>query len=103
MAEERRPAAGLEEMRRIAKLAHLELAPGELERVTAELERILAHVKQLEELSVDDVPPTAHVQIERIPLRADEPHAGLAHDLALREAPKVAEGGFAVPAFVDEG
>ncbi len=34
-------------------------------------------------------------------LRSDEPHAGLAHDEALRGAPRVAHGGFEVPTFVE--
>jgi aspartyl-tRNA(Asn)/glutamyl-tRNA(Gln) amidotransferase subunit C len=43
------------------------------------------------------------VQIERLPLREDEPAPSLPRDVALREAPRVQDGGFAVPAFVDEG
>lgn len=93
----------LAEMRRIAALAHLELSPDELARVTRDLGRILQYVAQLSELDVSGVPPTAHVQIERLPLRADVPHVSLPRELALREAPAVSQGGFAVPAFVDEG
>lgn len=97
------PAIGQEEMQRIAALANLELSSEELARVTGELARILQYVRQLSELDLSGVPPTAHVQIERLPLRPDEPHASLPRELALREAPAVSQGGFAVPAFVDEG
>jgi aspartyl-tRNA(Asn)/glutamyl-tRNA(Gln) amidotransferase subunit C len=87
----------------LARLAHLDFAPDEIERLTRDLERILGYVRQLEELDLRDVEPTAHVQLERLPLRADDPAPSLPRELALREAPRVAGDGFAVPAFVDEG
>jgi aspartyl-tRNA(Asn)/glutamyl-tRNA(Gln) amidotransferase subunit C len=92
-----------DEVIRIASLAHLELSKDELARMTTDLGSILAYVKQLEELDLGDVPPTAHVQIDRLPLRPDEAGPSLPQDVALREAPKANEGGFSVPAFVDEG
>jgi aspartyl-tRNA(Asn)/glutamyl-tRNA(Gln) amidotransferase subunit C len=91
------------EVERIAQLAHLALSAEETAKMTVELGHILAYVEQLEEVSIEGVEPTAHVQIDRLPLRPDEPTPSLAHDVALREAPRVSEGGFAVPAFVDEG
>jgi aspartyl-tRNA(Asn)/glutamyl-tRNA(Gln) amidotransferase subunit C len=97
------PPIGPDELRAIARLAHLSLAPEEEARMTRELGTILAYVQELQELDVTGVPPTAHVQIERLPLRDDEPGESLPRELALREAPRVAMDGFAVPAFVDEG
>lgn len=93
----------VDEVTKIAALAHLDLGEGEAERMTRELARVLAYVRQLEEVDVSAVPPTAHVQIARLPLREDEPRPSLAHDLAMREAPSVSGDGFAVPAFVEEG
>ncbi len=92
-----------DEVRRIADLAHLDVSPDEIDRLTRELGNILAYVGQLEELDTHDVPPTAHVELDRLPLRADDPEPSLPRELALREAPRVASDGFAVPAFVDEG
>jgi aspartyl-tRNA(Asn)/glutamyl-tRNA(Gln) amidotransferase subunit C len=92
-----------EEVRRIAGLAHLALSTEETERMTRELGSILAYVRQLEAIDITGIPPTAHVQIERLPLRPDEIHPGLHHDLALSGAPRTSQDGFAVPAFVDEG
>jgi aspartyl-tRNA(Asn)/glutamyl-tRNA(Gln) amidotransferase subunit C len=91
------------EVRRIAGLARLDLAPEEVSRFTRELGAILSYVKQLDELDVTDVPPTAHIQLERLALRPDETESSLPREVALREAPRVAMEGFAVPAFVDEG
>jgi aspartyl-tRNA(Asn)/glutamyl-tRNA(Gln) amidotransferase subunit C len=92
-----------EEVRNIARLAHLDLTPEEHAQLTHDLVQILGYVRQLEQLEVDSVPPTAHVQLDRMPLREDLITQSLPRDLALREAPAVAHQGFAVPAFVDEG
>ena len=92
-----------EEVARISSLAHLELSSDERARMASELGSILAYVRQLEELDVSAVAPTAHVQMARAPLRADEQHASLPREAALREAPAIELDGFSVPAFVDEG
>lgn len=97
------PAIRRDEVLTIARLAHLDLTPDEIEHLTRDLGRILTYVRALERLDVSGIPPTAHVQIERLPLRPDDPAPSLPRDLALREAPAVEDGGFAVPAFVDEG
>jgi aspartyl-tRNA(Asn)/glutamyl-tRNA(Gln) amidotransferase subunit C len=91
------------EVRRIAGLAHLDLAPDDVERFTRDLGAILAYMKQLDEVDVTGVLPTAHIQLERLALRPDETESSLPREVALREAPRVAMEGFAVPAFVDEG
>lgn len=123
-----------DDVRRIARLAHLPVSDEEVARFTRELGEILAYVRQLEEVDVSAVPPTAHASFAMTPahphaahlpmpareslpdprtgkparidhhtLRADEPEQSLPRELALREAPRVAMDGFAVPAFVDEG
>lgn len=85
----------------VAKLASLSLSDAELDRFTGELARIVGHVEQLDALDTRDVPPTAHVQLDRMPWRADETRPGLSHDEALAQAPQVDADGFAVPAFVE--
>jgi aspartyl-tRNA(Asn)/glutamyl-tRNA(Gln) amidotransferase subunit C len=97
------PVIGEDEVRTIARLAHLDLPPDEIRRMTGELERILAYVRQLDELDLEGVPPTAHGELGSMPLRSDTTKNSLPHELALFEAPDVKEDGFAVPAFVDEG
>ena len=99
---ERSALLGEDDVRHVAKLARLELGDGEIARMTAELSAIVAYVRKLEEVDTAEVSPTAHVRIARVTLRADEPRPGLSHDEALAEAPRVAEDGFAVPAFVDD-
>jgi aspartyl-tRNA(Asn)/glutamyl-tRNA(Gln) amidotransferase subunit C len=86
----------------VARLARLDLAPGEIGPMAAELSAIVKYVQKLSELDTRDVAPTTQVHVDRLPLRSDEPRASLPHDEALAEAPRTAHDGFAVPGFVDE-
>lgn len=86
----------------VARLARLELAPAEVEKLQEDLGKILGYVGELAQLSIDGVPETAHVAAERAPFRPDAPAPSLDTTAALGEAPRSADGGFAVPAFVDE-
>ncbi len=90
-------------VRALARLARLDLQDEEIRQLAGDLCKILAHVKQLEELDLEGVDPTAHLGFEQPTLRADSPLPSLDVDVALREAPRVSMEGFAVPAFVDEG
>ena len=103
MATDDPPRISKDEVLRIAKLSHLSLSAPEVERLARDLGQILAYVEQLREVDVTSVPATSHVDDAGIVPRLDEEMPSLPHDLALREAPSVDEGGFRVPAFVDEG
>jgi aspartyl-tRNA(Asn)/glutamyl-tRNA(Gln) amidotransferase subunit C len=85
----------------LAKLAALTLTDAEAERLAGELETIVAYVAQLEELDTTEVPATAHVQLDRLPLRDDAVEPCLSHEDALAQAPAVEAEGFAVPTFVE--
>jgi aspartyl-tRNA(Asn)/glutamyl-tRNA(Gln) amidotransferase subunit C len=85
----------------VAKLSSLLLHDSEVDRFAGELRRIVSHVEQLDTLDTKDVPPTAHVQLDRAPWRSDDIQCGLTHDDALSQAPAVEAEGFAVPPFVE--
>jgi aspartyl-tRNA(Asn)/glutamyl-tRNA(Gln) amidotransferase subunit C len=86
----------------VAKLARLRLTAEEVPRMAAELSAIVTYVQKLSELDTAGVVPTAQVHIERLPLREDRAIESLSHDEALREAPRAAHDGFAVPGFIEE-
>jgi|SRR5271155_4356379 len=85
----------------VAKLASLHLSDAEMDRFAPELERIVRHIEQLDRLDSRDVPPTAHVAVERAPQRPDEVVACLSREEVLSQAPEVDGDGFAVPAFME--
>lgn len=86
----------------VARLSSLSISDVEADKLAGELAKIVQYVAQLEELDVSNVPPTAHVQIERMPLRSDVESPSLSHEEALAGAPRVENDGFAVTAFVEE-
>lgn len=92
-----------EDVLHIAKLAKLELEAEEVDGLMKDLASILGYVDELETLDTSSIAPTSHMGSATAPMRPDAAREGLTHEAALREAPRTAEGGFAVPAFVEEG
>lgn len=86
----------------IAALAKLELDEAEIEPLITELGRILDYVATLDELDTSGVAPMTHVAVQSAPLRPDAALPGLSAEQALGEAPRAANDGFAVPAFVED-
>jgi len=86
----------------VAKLARLELADTEIDRMQRDLGNILEYVNSLAELDTASVAETTQVAVLGTPLREDGVRPSLANEQALQGAPRSSGGGFAVPAFVDE-
>ena len=82
----------------VARLARLELAEEEVERMRLELSKVLDHIEKIGELDdLDGVQPTSHVVALENALREDEPRPSLRREAALAAAPDPADGGFRVP------
>lgn len=61
----------LDEVRHIAKLARLELAPGELEATQAKLNGIFSLIEEMQAVNTDGVEPMSHPQELAQRLRLD--------------------------------
>ena len=81
----------------VARLARLELTEEEVARMSGELSAVLDHIEKIGELDLDGVAPTTHVVEVSNALRPDEPAPSLPREIALEQAPAVADGGFLVP------
>ena len=86
-----------EEVLHDARLARLELSEDEVTKMAGELSAILGHIEKIGELDLDDVSPTTHVVDVENALRDDVPRPSLPRDVALAQAPEVADEGFSVP------
>lgn len=86
-----------EQVLHVARLSRLELSEPEIERMAAELSKVLDHIERINELDLENVPPTSHVVDVANALRADEPQPCLPRDVVLAQAPAVEADGFAVP------
>ena len=85
----------------VAHLARLALTSDEEVKLTAQLDHILGYIEKLRELDVSGVEPTAHAVPMVNITRADEIRPSLAHEDALRNAPRQANGLFIVPKIVE--
>jgi aspartyl-tRNA(Asn)/glutamyl-tRNA(Gln) amidotransferase subunit C len=93
----------LEQVRKVALLARLELSSEEEEQFTGQLSSILEYVEQLSELDTDAVEPTTRaIEVSNI-TRADrlEPFAG--REAILDCAPEREDDFFKVPKILGEG
>ncbi len=86
-----------EQVLHVARLARLELTEDEVGRMTDELSAVLDHIEKIGELELDGVPATTHVVEVSNALRPDVPLPSLPREVALENAPSVADGGFRVP------
>lgn len=89
------------EVRRVAKLARLELDEETTERIALDLGQILEYFDQLADLKLDGVEPTAHVMPIRNIFRPDEVLPGLPRDATLDNAPVARDGLFLVPPILE--
>lgn len=89
-----------EEVLHVARLARLELADDEIERLTGQLSAILEAVSKVSELDLSEVPPTSH-PLELVNVWADdEPRPSLSLDEAFANAPARNGDLFKVPPTV---
>ncbi len=90
-----------DEVRKVAKLARLDLSDADLTRMADQLNRILVYIDALQEVDTDGVEPLAHPLPLRNVFRADVPVPSLAVADALKNAPARQGDYFAVPAVFD--
>jgi len=89
----------------VAALAHLELAPQEIERMQQQLDSILTYMDKLNELDTAKVEPMAQALAESRPeavWREDATRAGLERPAALAAAPEAKEPFVKVPKVIEK-
>ena len=76
----------------VADLARIDLTPEEAMRYAEELVDVVAYARQLQEVNVEDIEPTAHA-IPRVNVRREDRLTGnsLAREKVLRNAPAVVD------------
>lgn len=89
------------DVRKVAKLAHLEITDEEVALYTPQMAVIVEYVEQLNEIDTGDVEPMLGgltAEGERTgTLRLDDPHGSFTQQEALSEAPSAVAGHFQVP------
>jgi aspartyl-tRNA(Asn)/glutamyl-tRNA(Gln) amidotransferase subunit C len=92
-----------EQVLKTAALAHLELAPDEVDTFTEQLSAIIEYMDQLNELDTSAVPPMSHStlgeHVERT-WRDDDIRPSLGREAATANAPETFAGFFKVPSVI---
>jgi aspartyl-tRNA(Asn)/glutamyl-tRNA(Gln) amidotransferase subunit C len=91
----------LEQVSRIAHLARLELAPGELRAMQQQLNDILAMVDQMSAVDTEGVEPMSHPQEVMQRLREDRVTESDRRELFLPLAPAVEDALYLVPRVIE--
>jgi aspartyl-tRNA(Asn)/glutamyl-tRNA(Gln) amidotransferase subunit C len=101
MAANYTPSTDKIDVRYVAHLARLHLSEAEADQLQGQLEQILGHVKELSQLNVEGVEPTAHAMPMNNVFREDEVKPCMDREKALANAPKERHGQFVVPKIVE--
>ena len=86
---------------RLAALAGLTLGPDETERLGTDVANILAYMGQLADVDTTGVLPLTSPNEAPCPLRADVPEREVEPTTILASAPKIDQGAFVVPKFLE--
>ncbi|MGB3574105.1 MAG: Asp-tRNA(Asn)/Glu-tRNA(Gln) amidotransferase subunit GatC [Phormidesmis sp.] len=92
----------LEQVRKVAMLARLELSEAEEQQFTGQLNSILEYVQQLDELDTQDVVPTTRaIEVSNI-TRPDQLEVFADREAILESAPDREEDFFKVPKIMGD-
>jgi len=89
-----------EEVLHVAHLARLNLAEGELHKMTEQLDGILSYFDKLGELDTADIKPTTHAFELCNAFREDEVRASLSQEEAVKNGPQQDGEAFQVPRVI---
>ena len=90
-----------DQIRRIARLARIAIAPGEADALAARLNRVLALVEELRAVDTAGIEPMAHALELVQRLRPDEATEPDRHELYQSVAPAVQDGLYLVPKVIE--
>ncbi len=91
-----------EQVRKVAKLARLELTEAEIGEFTGQLGAILEYVEKMNELDTTNVEPLAHCLPISNVFRADEVRESLGTETTLANAPQRDGPFFRVPKILED-
>jgi aspartyl-tRNA(Asn)/glutamyl-tRNA(Gln) amidotransferase subunit C len=96
------PRISMKDVEHVARLARLELADAEKERMRKELDGILSYIDKLRALDTRGVEPTSHAVPLTNVMRDDTEVASLPQDEMLANAPDRHGELFRVPKIIEE-
>lgn len=95
-------ALTIDDVKKVAHLARLQLTEEEIRQYQEQLSSVLDYVELLNELDLDDVPPTSYAVARRNVLREDEARPSLPLEDVLLNAPRQARDHFLIQTVLDD-
>lgn len=89
------------DVRDVAHLARMNITDAEAALFQEQLDQVLDHVRELGQLNLENIEPTAHAVAVQNVFRADEERPGMAHDAVMANAPQARNGLFMVPRILE--
>lgn len=96
------PTFTREEIEHLGVLSQIALSDEEISRLQGELNVIAESINKVQEVTGEDVPPTANPVPLEAYLRPDEPATPLTQEEALSDAPRSESGMFVAPRILGE-
>lgn len=93
-------AITIEDVDKIAKLAKLSFTDEEKQKFTEQLSQIISYVEKLNELDIENIPPTYHVLEVNNVFREDVVRQSMSQEKVLQNAPESKNGYFSVPKVI---
>jgi aspartyl-tRNA(Asn)/glutamyl-tRNA(Gln) amidotransferase subunit C len=90
-----------DEVEHVARLANIGLEDDEIARVTSELASVLAHFAKIQEIDTSGVTPTTQALEAENVWREDVVRPSLPVELVVKNAPRLVNDLFEVPAILD--
>jgi aspartyl-tRNA(Asn)/glutamyl-tRNA(Gln) amidotransferase subunit C len=94
-------ALTLDDVKRIARLARIEIAPQEADAVLARMTGIFGLIEEMQAVDTDNVEPMSHAQDMVLQLREDEATENDQHALFQSIAPQVEAALYVVPKVIE--
>ena len=94
-------ALSLDDVRRLAQLARIEITPAEAEEVRDKLDGIFELINQMRAVNTEGIAPMAHAQEVTLPLREDRVTEPDRRALYQSVAPAVHDGLYLVPKVIE--
>jgi aspartyl-tRNA(Asn)/glutamyl-tRNA(Gln) amidotransferase subunit C len=92
-----------EDVKKLARLARLEISEDDATALSKDLNSILDHIKQLEKIDVSQVEPMSHVHGIANVFREDTIYQPVAPEKILSQAPDRFENFIRVPLIIEQG
>ncbi len=94
-------ALTLDDVKRIAQLARIDVEPREAERVLTQLTGIFGLIEEMQAVNTDGIEPMSHAQDVMLRLREDVVTGSDQHALFQSVAPQVEAGLYLVPKVIE--